>query len=326
MHLDIKTRQEKVEDEMRTFSPLACCSYKSRGREREEEPHPYMTLFEEDRQRIWGSKAHRRLQYKTQVFFMPTNPHIRTRLTHTYEVVSIAKELATALGLNDILTDAIAMGHDIGHTPFGHAGERAISEILRKEGYNTEFRHNEFSVIVAQYIERQGRGLNLTWEVKDGIIKHSVGGSSNYVSSKAATLEGQIVSYADKIAYTISDLNDAQRSGLVTQVPDCAMFLGRNQREREEALKTCLIESSAGTGEIRMEGDVAEAFNELRSFLMRNVYKSDVLLEETEFHRKIIHALYNNPDVIDKKRGRDIFENIACLTDGEALAYYKKLL
>ena len=329
MGLSVKTREQKEENESKVLSPLACLSSKSKGRDKEEKPDELLTAFEVDRKRLTESGAHMRLQYKTQAICFQSDPYIKTRYTHTHYVGNLARELATILGLNEILADAIAMGHDIGHTPFGHIGEDVLTKLLQKEGKNEEFRHAAFGVTLAQEIENEGEGSNLTWEVQDGILHHSAGGSRepNDSYKGAHTIEGQLIRWTDKMAYTLSDLNDAKRAGYISSYPDCALFLGRTRRQRENTLKMCLIDSSVGKDEVLMEGEVYAAFQELRNFLTENVYNSDRKRVDDGKFKEIIYTLYDNPGVIEdeERKGRNVIEHIACLTDLKALQYYRKL-
>lgn len=244
----------------------------SRGRERAEEPCTIRTPYQRDRDRIVHSKSFRRLKHKTQVFIAPEGDHYRTRLTHTLEVSGVARTAARALRLNEDLVEAVALGHDLGHTPFGHAGEGAIDEILRGLGADG-FRHNEQSARVVEVLENDGKGLNLTWEVRDG-IKHHTG------EVHPATLEGRIVHLADRIAYVNHDIDDALRAGLIVvgDLPRGPVeLLGNTGSERIDALVHDLVDSSydsmvAGTPAITQTPVVGAAMEELRSFLFATVY------------------------------------------------------
>jgi len=254
------------------LSEWAQRSTASRGREYSEEPCTIRTPYQRDRDRIVHSKSFRRLKHKTQVFIAPEGDHYRTRLTHTLEVSGIARTAARALRLNEDLTEAVALGHDLGHTPFGHAGEGAIDEILRGLGADG-FRHNEQSARVVEVLENDGRGLNLTWEVRDGIRHHSGNG-------QPATLEGRIVHLADRIAYVNHDIDDALRAGLIVadDLPRGPVeMLGGTGSERIDALVHDLVDSSsdsmaAGTPEITQTPVIGTAMEELRSFLFATVY------------------------------------------------------
>ncbi|OFW60648.1 MAG: deoxyguanosinetriphosphate triphosphohydrolase [Actinobacteria bacterium RBG_16_64_13] len=239
----------------------------SRGRERPEEPCTLRTQYQRDRDRIVHSKSFRRLKHKTQVFIAPEGDHYRTRLTHTLEVSGIARTVARALRLNEDLAEAVSLGHDLGHTPFGHAGESVIDEMLRQLGAGG-FQHNEQSARVVEVLENDGQGLNLTWEVRDGIRHHSGEG-------RPATLEGRIVHFADRIAYVNHDIDDALRAGLITPADlpvEPVALLGRSGSERIDALVHDLVDASAEKDEIEQTPDVGGALDRLRTFLFETVY------------------------------------------------------
>lgn len=249
------------------LSEWAQRSAASRGREYPEEPCSLRTPYQRDRDRIVHSKAFRRLKHKTQVFIAPEGDHYRTRLTHTLEVSGIARTVARALRLNEDLTEAVALGHDLGHTPFGHAGEEVIDEILQRLGAGG-FQHNEQSARVVEVLENDGRGLNLTWEVRDGIRHHSG-------RQRPATLEAQIVHFADRIAYVNHDIDDALRAGLIiiADLPQGPIeVLGESGSERIDALVHDLVDSSADRGVIAQTSGVGGALQELRAFLFETVY------------------------------------------------------
>ncbi len=272
---------EQVEREY--LSPLAAKSYATKGRARAEEPCPIRTEYQRDRDRILHCKAFRRLKHKTQVFIAPEGDHYRTRLTHTLEVAQIARTIARALRLNEDLTEAIALGHDLGHTPFGHSGERAIQKIL------PDFRHNKHSLRVVDVLEKEGRGLNLTWEVRDGILAHS--GEEHFPH----TLEGQIVRIADRIAYVNHDLDDAIRSGtLVTEdVPvHLREKLGATQGERINYMVLDIIGNSLDKSEVTMTPEAYGLMMELRTFLFERVYRNEMALIEESTVERMIHCLY----------------------------------
>lgn len=239
----------------------------SRGREIPEEPCGLRTPFQRDRDRIVHSKAFRRLKHKTQVFISPEGDHYRTRLTHTLEVSGIARTVARALRLNEDLAEAIALGHDLGHTPFGHAGESVLDEVLRRMGAGG-FEHNEQSARVVEVLENDGRGLNLTWEVRDGIRHHSG-------EIPPATLEGRVVHLADRIAYVNHDIDDALRAGLISSSDLPAgpiALLGESGSERIDALVHDLVDNSFDRNEVALTPGVGQALEELRSFLFAAVY------------------------------------------------------
>lgn len=248
-----RERQEEVERIV--LSPRAALSACSKGRDREEEPCAYRPAYQRDRDRILHSKAFRRLKHKTQVFLSPEGDHYRTRLTHTLEVSQIARTIARALRLNEDLTEAISLGHDLGHTPFGHAGERALDAVM--EG---GFRHYEQSARVVERLENDGRGLNLTVEVRDGIRCHTRG-------TPAMTLEGRIVRLADRVAYINHDIDDAVRAGVLreTDVPaDIRKALGDRRTTRIDTLVRSIVENSGE--DIGMAPEIQEPFDRLHAF------------------------------------------------------------
>ena len=249
------------------LSPLAQRSADSRGRERPEEPCTLRTPFQRDRDRIVHCKSFRRLKHKTQVFISPEGDHYRTRLTHTLEVSGIARTIARALRLNEDLAEAIALGHDLGHTPFGHAGEAVMDDMLRSLGEGG-FEHNEQSVRVVEFLEHDGRGLNLTWEVRDGIRWHTG-------AQFPATLEGRVVRFSDRIAYINHDIDDALRAGLIgtSDLPAKPVsLLGETGSDRIDTLVHDLVDTSHERGEIAQSPDIGEAMDRLRKFLFETVY------------------------------------------------------
>src|SRR6476619_654432 len=242
------------EHEERWLSPLAVRSYESRGRAHDEEECRLRTPFQRDRDRIVHSKAFRRLKHKTQVFISPEGDHFRTRLTHTLETTGIARGVARALRLNEDLVEAIGLGHDLGHPPFGHAGEQALDQLLRARG-GRGFRHNEHSLRVVERLEREGRGLNLTWEVRDGILKHTG-------AAEPETLEGKIVRIVDRVAYINHDIDDAIRAGVLDPVDlprEEIELLGASGSRRIDALVHDLVETSAREGHIRQSEEIGTA-------------------------------------------------------------------
>ncbi len=264
--MDKCIRQISEENEKKILSPLATLSSQSRGRLKEETECDIRTAFQRDRDRIIHSQSFRRLKHKTQVFLAPSGDHYRTRLTHTLEVSQIARTIARALQLNEDLTEAIALGHDLGHTPFGHAGERALAK-LSPNG----FKHYEQSVRVVDILEKDGKGLNLTDEVRNGILCHTVG-------EDAYTLEGQIIRIADKIAYINHDIDDAIRAGVMNEedIPlDIRMDLGMTKSERINNMVLNVIESS-NDKKILMSDNFWELFNDLHDFMFIAVYKNPV--------------------------------------------------
>ncbi len=290
------------EEREESLSPYAVKSRLSRGRVRDEEPCPIRTAFQRDRDRIIHSKAFRRLKHKTQVFIAPLGDHYATRLTHTLEVSQIGRTIARALNLNEDLTEAIALGHDLGHTPFGHVGEDVLNEL-----YSPGFRHNEQSLRVVDLLEKDGRGLNLTIEVKDGILNHSKSGSDVLGDrwGKADTLEGDIVKMADIIAYINHDIGDAIRAGIITErdLPlDAVRTLGISHSQRINTMVGDIIDSSwAASGydkmeiekpKITMSSGILDATNVLREFLFARVYHMKAAEEESEKAREVVCRLY----------------------------------
>src|SRR6056297_2925356 len=302
-------REDFEKREANFIAPYGMLSARSRGRLQSEEPCPVRTVYQQDRDRIVFSNAFRRLKHKTQVFLSPLGDHYRTRLTHTLEVAEIARTISRALRLNEDLAEAIALGHDMGHTPFGHSGETALKEI-----YSPDFCHNEQSLRVVDVLERHGQGLNLTYEVRDGILKHSKGFGDIMPSDPseiACTVEGRIVRFADIIAYLNHVLDDAIRSGVVkeSQVPkDCEAVLGSRHSERGSAMIRDLIYSSEIQDAeyiLKLSDPVADAMNCLRAFLYENVYRSERVHAEFIKAKKIIIEIYSyfleNPDVMKSK-------------------------
>ncbi len=290
-----------AEEREESLSPYATKSRLSRGRLKYEEPCPVRTAFQRDRDRIIHSKAFRRLKHKTQVFIAPLGDHYVTRLTHTLEVSQIARTISRALNLNEDLTEAIALGHDLGHTPFGHVGEDVLNEL-----YHQGFRHNEQSLRVVDLLEKDGQGLNLTWEVKDGILNHSktrvdvLGEGWGEVN----TLEGEICKIADTVAYINHDIGDAIRAGIITEndLPLSAVaILGNSHSQRINTMVCDIIECSwAARGDnittspaIRMSPQILEATNTLRGFLFDRVYNLRSAQEEAETARGVIRLLYH---------------------------------
>jgi dGTPase len=275
------------------LSPRAAKAAQSRGRDRPVAPDPYRTDFQRDRDRILHCKAFRRLSHKTQVFLAPEGDHYRTRLTHTLEVSQISRSVARALRLNEDLTEAIALGHDLGHTPFGHTGESALDEALRQvagrfPGAPESYRHNQQSLRIVERLEYEGKGLNLTWEVRDGILGHTGG----HVPS---TLEAQIVRIADRIAYVNHDIDDAVRARVLseTDLPSPPLeVLGPHFAARITTMVTDLIATSADTDEIRMSARVWDAMMALRSYLFENVYFSERAKAEEPKANQVVRMLF----------------------------------
>ena len=288
-------RHRLEETEHLHLNPKAAFSDESRGRVHPEEPSDtdVRTCYQRDADRIVHSKSFRRLMHKTQVFLSPEGDHYRTRMTHTLEVSRISRSVARALGLNEDLTEAIALGHDLGHTPFGHAGEYALSEMMGKP-----FRHNEQSLRVVDYLERDGAGLNLTHEVRMGILGHT----GEYVPE---TLEGQIVRICDRIAYVNHDMDDAIRAGVLTDqdIPkDIRRVLGATYRDRINTLVCDTIENSADADAVNLSPLVSQALTDLRSFMFERVYRNPDVKGEEAKARDMIKRMYTyymeNPEAI----------------------------
>ena len=275
-------RTRTYANEKLTLSRYAALSENTRGRAREEEPCAMRTDYQRDRDRIVYCKAFVRLKNKTQVFFSPEGDHYVTRLTHTLDVSQIARSIARALALNEDLAEAIALGHDLGHTPFGHSGERILNK-LSPEG----FRHNEQSVRVVDVLEKDGKGLNLTFEVRDGILNHN--------GDNAATLEGRCVHLADRIAYINHDLNDAIRAGVLRaeDVPqDIVKVLGSTSRERINSAITSIWRNSADKPFVAMEEEVRAASEALRAFMFQRVYRTKYAMGEEEKAERMLSEMY----------------------------------
>lgn len=256
-------KEQRYRKEEMFFSPYACKSIETKGRLRAEESCPLRTDFQRDRDRIVYSKSFQRLKNKTQVFFSPDGDHYITRLTHTFDVAQIARSLARSLLLNEDLTEAIALGHDLGHTPCGHVGEKVLGSLCP-----TGFEHNKQSLRVVDVLEKDGKGLNLTAEVRDGIVEHKLSG-------KPATLEGKVVSFADRIAYINHDIEDAIRAGVISEADlpkDPIETLGRDTSERINTAITDIVNTSFGKNEVSMSEEINKASQQLRAFMFEAVY------------------------------------------------------
>src|SRR5947209_2921326 len=299
------------EHEERWLSPLAVRSYETRGRNLPEEECRLRTPFQRDRDRIVHSKAFRRLRLKTQVFVDPEGDHFRTRLTHTLETTGIARGVARALRLNEDLVEAIGLGHDLGHPPFGHAGEQALDELLRERGASG-FRHNEHSLRVVELLERDGRGLNLTEGVRDGVLKHTG-------PQEPETLEGRIVRIVDRVAYINHDIDDALRAGLLeaADLPtEEISVLGETGSRRIDTLVHDLVESSAEAGDIVQSEEIGTAMLSLRTFMFERVY----LRQEHADIRATIRRIFD--DLLEQGNDLDqATDYLAGMTDRFALAY-----
>ena len=333
--ITVRARLEARERDI--LSSWATLSESSHGRALEEPEDPHRTVFQRDRDRILHAKYFRRLKRKTQVFLAPEGDHYRTRLTHTLEVAQIARSVARALFLNEDLTEAIALGHDLGHTPFGHAGESVLNEV-----YAPGFRHYEQSLRVVDVLERRGKkkGLNLTGEVRDGILNHSRGKAllrGDAVESPL-TPEGMIVSVSDAIAYISHDIDDAVRAGIITldDLPREALsHLGRRPSQRINRMVVAVIDSSGPEG-IRVESGVLEAMNALRDYLYAEVYPNDAIEIEIRKARKMLRELYgyllsHPPEEVLKGGSDDSLERstvdfVAGMTDEYAFRLYERLI
>ncbi|MHC1695452.1 MAG: deoxyguanosinetriphosphate triphosphohydrolase [Eubacteriales bacterium] len=317
--------KQQFDRERTTLSPYAALSQNTSGRDRPEPPCTMRTDYARDRDRILHSKAFRRLMHKTQVFLSPEGDHYRTRLTHTLEVVQIARTIARALSLNEDLTEAIGLGHDLGHTPFGHAGEGVLDEL-----YQNGFKHNEQSVRVVEVLE----GLNLTREVRDGILCHTG-------ERQASTLEGQVVRFADKIAYINHDIDDAVRAGVLrsSDIPaHLTDTLGKSSSERITSMARAVIEASDGRPVVSMTPDVYEAMMEMRDFLFAAVYRNPAAKGEEGKAMQILRWLYlhyvknyvDMPQEYTKNIERDGIDRVVCdylagMTDRYAINVYTSI-
>jgi len=335
------TIREKLEEiERKTLSPYAKLSSETKGRLTQEEECVLRPAFQHDRDRIIHSKSFRRLKHKTQVFLSPTGDHYRTRLTHTLEVSQIARTIAKSLNLNCDLTEAVALGHDLGHTPFGHAGEDTLNEI-----FPGGFSHNEQSLRVVDVLEQDGKGLNLTHEVREGILKHSKGMGdilTQDTSKIPSTLEGQVVRIADIIAYICHDLDDALRGEIIRDVdiPEhCCKILGyTNSKRIDTMVKDIVYSTPSDDMHLKLSDDVLHAMVELREFLYDRIYNVDKVHDDFIRSKKVVSELYyrllkdevlfkteigeSHPDI---PRERMVCDFIAGMTDRYALSLYEKI-
>ena len=290
-------REDQEERAHEALSPDASFADESEGRARSAEPDILRNDYQRDRDKILHTKSFRRLSHKTQVFLAAEGDHFRTRLTHTLEVAQIARTIARALGLNEDLTEAISLGHDLGHTPFGHTGEEALARsIARHRGIDPAspeaealYRHNEQSLRVVERIENGGKGLNLTPEVRDGILNHTG-------DLRAETLEGRIVGTADRIAYVNHDIDDAIRAGILSEgdLPDTThAVLGPDHSSRIQTLVMDMVETSAAADDIRMSDSVWDAMMELRAYLFARVYTAPVVMAEVDKATRLVGALFD---------------------------------
>lgn len=323
------TLREQTQHREEGLSPFACRSVNSRGRQRPEEECPVRTPFQRDVDRIVYSKAFRRLKHKTQVFLQPEGDHYRTRMTHTLEVTRIARTIARALELNEDLTEAIALGHDLGHTPFGHAGERALDKLM-PDG----FAHYRQSLRVVDRLEKNGEGLNLTWEVRNGILCHTKG-------EPAATLEGQVVRLADHIAYINHDIEDALRGGIIypMDIPlEASSVLGFTHGVRIDTLVQDAVQASRGRREICQSPAVGEAMQTLKEFMFASVYTNPLAKGEEGKAQNVLNMLFDyycqhpdelpddfQPILAEEGVERAVCDYIAGMTDPFAVERFKEL-
>ena len=325
--MDVRQRTEEIE--RLTFAPWATFSDASRGRARPEPQDPIRPVFQRDRDRVLHCKAFRRLKQKTQVFLSPEGDHYRTRMTHTLEVARIARTICRGLRLNQDLAEAAAYGHDLGHTPFGHAGEKALSSMMEKP-----FRHNEQSLRVVDKLERGGTGLNLTYEVRMGILGHT----GDFIPE---TLEGQIVRTSDRIAYINHDIDDACRAGILSldDIPkELLDTLGRGHSERINRMVTSVITASAGKPEIAFTPEIGEATMQLRKFLFDHVYTNPLAKSEDKKAQELLVRLFEYyvkhpeemPDLYYRNTKTEPVERCVCdfvggMTDRYAIDRYTEL-
>lgn len=326
--MTIREIYEKQEHER--LSEYAAYSDQSRGRDIPEEESDIRTVYQRDRDRIIHCKSFRRLKHKTQVFLTPDGDHYRTRLTHTLEVSQIARTIAKAVRCNEDLTEAIALAHDIGHTPFGHVGERTLSRVSGKP-----FSHNINGVKVVEKLEQNGQGLNLTWEVRDGILNHKT-------SLSPATLEGDIVRVSDKIAYISHDIDDGIRAGVLSEemLPvQCTDVLGHSTRDRIDRMIHNVVENSQDSPRVRMTDEYWQALMELRKYMFDSLYTNPIVKREEEKAAEIIVILYkyftDNPDKLPNEyshaviNGMDVSDvvcdYIAGMTDNYAVEVFQNL-
>jgi len=331
-------REELEAIERNTLSPRACLSSATKGRQRPERPHPLRTEFQRDRDRIIHSKSFRRLKHKTQVFLAPFGDHYRTRLTHTLEVSQIARTIARALRLNEDLTEAIALGHDLGHTPFGHSGEKVLDRLVPGG-----FHHARQSLRVVEKLEYEGKGLNLTFEVREGIVHHSKGRGEilpDRSEELPQTLEAQVVRVSDVIAYVNHDIDDAIRAGIINEddIPqELVQILGKWPSQRIDRMVEDVVKNSLKVelARITLSSEIKEALGALRDFLYERVYYNPAAKSELRKTEKILRDLfeylYSHPDEYIKPYPegdpleRRVADFIAGMTDRYALGLYERL-
>ncbi len=320
--MNIRERQEETEYNL--LSPYASKSRESQGRDREEKLCDIRNIYQQDRDRIIHCKTFRRLKHKTQVFISAEiGDHYRTRLTHTLEVAQIARTIARSLRLNEDLAEAIALGHDLGHTPFGHAGEDVLDKVSK-----LGFKHNEQSLRVVEFLERDGKGLNLTKEVRDGIVNHNGG-------NVASTLEGKIIKLADRIAYINHDIDDGVRSGILKaeEIPkEYIEVLGIGHSERISTLVIDIINESMDKSDIYQSKDIAEAMLGLRKFLFENLYNKTDINERITKGKNLVSKLYEyymvNIDgeyLNEEEKERAVLDYVSGMTDSYAINKFKEL-
>ena len=326
----MKIREQLEKRETKILSKHATLSMNSKGREKEEKPCDIMPCFQRDRDRILYSKSFRRLKDKTQVFLSPDGDHYRTRMTHTLEVSQNARTIAKALLLNEDLAEAIALGHDLGHTPFGHAGERALNEVCPGG-----FRHNEQSLRIVEKLENYGQGMNLTWEVRDGILNHEM-------DLTPSTLEGKVVRLSDKIAYMHHDMDDAIRGGIITedQVPkDLCDVIGHTNGEWLDTFIHDIVANSLDKDDIRMSEEIYDAFHRLRKFMFDRVYTNPIAKGQegkVEVMIKILYFYYLDhvdllPDYLKnmmnlgETKERIVCDYVSSMTDRYAVSMFEEV-
>jgi len=341
-----------IEDqEIKNLSPLAAKSANSKGRLHKDDKCDVRTDFQRDRDRIIYSKSFRRLKHKTQVFIKPEGDHYRTRLTHTLEVAQISRTIARALNLNEDLVESISLAHDIGHSPFGHAGEEALNETIKEFDKSASFSHVDQSLRVVDLLEKNHKGLNLTFEVRDGIIKHSKGRygnlfiDENETNVEHSTLESEIVRIADRVAYINHDIDDAIRAGIIKEddLPkDSAAVLGKSISQRINAMVKDIIKNSYDKKHIVMSDVVAKATEKLKEFMFNSVYTNSSAKAEEAKARDVIKKLFyfymKNPDKLPKgvvhpsldmlnikDCARAVCDFISGMTDGYAITTYEEI-
>jgi dGTPase len=339
--LRLITREHKEDAEVALIglgllSPMYTLSSASKGRRFPEEPNNWRTCFERDNDRIIYSQAYRRLRNKTQVVLLPTEQHLTTRMIHTEEVYQVARGICSFLGLNQKLAEAIARGHDLGHVPFGHAGEKALTDIMQDVLGNQEykFHHARYGLEIVDRVEKDGKGLNLTEEVRDGILKHTLGASGlSEAADLPITPEGRVVRLSDKIAYLCSDLDDAIRVGIIKEIDiPCVELdlLGPRKSKWIGSLNKAVVESSIEAGDISFTGEYFEAFETIRNFMYKRVYGSGRMEAEFVKAKKLVKLVFM--DVLEKRferlsreeAAKKTLDVVACMTDQSIVAYFNE--